>query len=403
MLLLSCLDTKRLFFHGGVVVIARQGIKHRQIWKFLIYPVLLLLSGLFIYASVADLMVQPDGAPVALFGVRIAPVRTDDLAPQVSAGDAVIVSSTAPEQIQAGDLVVYRPVGAQVGVGRAVSSSTILDVLYVTVQSGSQAVSVPADHIYGTASRFIPYAGYVLDFLDTPAGTVICIGGPLLILILIEIISVVRRAKKGILQDQAAPQEETFPPEEADALDPLAPFRIGARDPGEPVYQAGSFSPQYAYRPPQPPQEDLFSGVGEEPPQEQGNWIPRHFPEPEQEILPPGEEELPPLPEGAGAEEGARIAAAAPDQKLSLTLSGDESSEFTVNGINIRYEDDTLDLSLDPNDASMHIRVRMRDDEAQLLFRTPEKTTRFSIVNQEGKPRRISISGKEDPADSPNP
>lgn len=86
----------------------------------------------------------------------------------------------------------------------------------------------------------------------------------------------------------------------------------------------------------------------------------------------------------------------AEDKRLSLKLSGDESSEFTVNGINIVYEDDTLNLDVDPAGAPMRIKVRMRDDEAQLLFKTDEKITRFAILNQEGKPRRISISGKEE-------
>lgn len=382
-----------------MIIISAQVESRRRIWKFIVYPLLLLTAALFIYLSVSDSMMETDGSPVRVFGTLIAPVHTSGMEPALSQGDAVIIDATPADQIEPGDIIVYRGMDAYPDIARVSSSRELLGVPHFTVQgqtADGETESVPAGYIYGTVSRYIPYAGSLLDFLDTTAGTICCIGLPLLLLILLEIISSIRNAKRQIREKaRSEPELPLFPEQEYEAA------FSGTPDGAEPVYQGGSFSPQYAYHPQRVQEAEPFPLPPESFEQEEVQ-------EPNVPPQPVDPEPAAPVPDVAAAPEPAQQPPAEPvaeeeasqpqpaDKKLSLTLSGDETSEFTVNGINIVYEDDTLNLDVDPMGGPMRIRVRMRDDEAQLLFKAEDKTTRFAILNQEGKPRRISISGKDE-------
>lgn len=383
----------------GGIPISAQVESRRRIWKFIVYPLLLLIAALFLYLSISGQAMDTGGSPIRVFGYLIAPVHTSSLEPALSEGDAVLIDGTPVDQIQAGDIIVYHGSNAFPQIARVSSSREVLGVPYYTVQGGSEDEAVAAGYIYGTVHRYLPYAGSLLDFLDTTVGTFCCIGAPLLLLILLEIISSIRRAKRQIrAKVQDGDDAEVSPLREEEALSSIRDSSEGEQT----TYQGGSFSPQYAYRPQQAAAGTFtFTPVISDPdpsPEQEVQEQPLSNPESDttemaaedrtesdthsdvvQETL-PQQESVPPDPM---------------DKKLSLTLGVDETSEFTVNGINIVYEDDTLNLDVDPKGAPMRIRVRMRDDEAQLLLKTEEKTTRFDILNREGKPRRISISGKD--------
>lgn len=337
------------------------------------------------------------GSPIRVFGYLIAPVHTSSLEPALSEGDAVLIDGTPADQIQAGDIIVYHGSDTFPEIARVSSSREVLGVPYYTVQGGSEDEAVAAGYIYGTVSRYLPYVGSLLDFLDTTGGTFCCIGLPLLLLIILEIVSSIRRAKRQI---RAKVQEENDVEAHPLCEEEELPSILDSSEGEQTIYREGSFSPQYAYRPQQAAGTFTFTPVISDP-----------DPSPEQDVR----EQPLSNPESDAAEKVAEGHAesdthsdmvqetlpqqAGPDptdKKLSLTLGVDETSEFTVNGINIVYEDDTLNLDVDPKGAPMRIRVRMRDDEAQLLLKTEEKTTRFDILNREGKPRRISISGKDE-------
>lgn len=398
-----------------MITISTQSKSKRQIWKWIVYPILLLIAALFAYYSVSDLT-GAAGAPVSVFGYQITSVHTADLEPSLAQGDAAIVDETPAKSIAVGDIVVYQS-GTQTAVGQVVSTRFISGEPLFSVQPGANAAEdfVTEDQLYGTASRYIPYIGYVMDFMDTPVGLVCCIGIPVLLVILIEIFSTIAQAKRHLRNEEETENSAlrdwvfgTTPQEEPPAPEPER----------EQSYTAGSFSPQYAYHPQNgnsgsfrftPEQEDIASVTQPTPERPETPADPKPEPqEPVQPIIAPEPQEpVQPVAQMPVAQtQSAQEPEAAPtvqqenppaeDKRLSLKLSGDESSEFTVNGINIVYEDDTLNLDVDPAGAPMRIKVRMRDDEAQLLFKTDEKITRFAILNQEGKPRRISISGKEE-------
>lgn len=411
-----------------MITISTQSKSKRQIWKWIVYPILLLIAALFAYYSVSDLT-GAAGAPVSVFGYQITSVHTADLEPSLAQGDAVIVDETPAKSIAVGEIVVYQS-GTLTAVGQVVSTRSISGEPLFLVQPGANAAEdfVTEDQLYGTASRYIPYIGYVMDFMDTPVGLVCCIGIPVLLVILIEIFSTIAQAKRHLRNEE----EET----ENSALRDWVLGPTPQEEPPAPElereqpYTAGGFSPQYAYHPQNgnsgsfrftPEQEDTVSVAQPTPertetpadpePEPQEPVQPNPATEPQEPVQPvpapePQESIQPvaqmPVAQTQNAQEPETVPAAqqenppAEDKRLSLKLSGDESSEFTVNGINIVYEDDTLNLDVDPAGAPMRIKVRMRDDEAQLLFKTDEKITRFAILNQEGKPRRISISGKEE-------
>lgn len=382
-----------------MIPISAQSESKRKIWKFTIYPLLILIAALFLYLSVCGRAMDTEGSPVRVFGYLIAPVHTSGLEPAISEGDAVLIDATPADQIEAGDIIVYHGLNASPDVARVISSREVLDVPYYTVQGSGGEEAVAAGYIYGTVSRYLPYAGSLFGFLDTTAGTFCCIGLPLLLLILLEIISSIRHAKRQIRENRNG-REKTRgePPREEEFLSSIPDSR-GAE---QTAYQGGSFSPQYAYRPQQTAGTFTFPSMisDQEPLAEQ---------EIQEQTLSNPELDVP--EESCAASEthtdmvqevplGQEAAQPSPvDKKLSLTLGVDETSEFTVNGINIVYEDATLNLDVDPKGAPMRIQVRMRDDEAQLLLKMEEKTTRFDILNREGKPRRISISGKDEGGD----
>lgn len=384
----------------GGIPISSQVESKRRIWKFIVYPLLLLTAALFLYVSISGQAMGTGGSPIRVFGYLIAPVHTSSLEPSLSEGDAVLIDTTPVEQIQDGDIIVYHGSNSSPDIARVSSIREVLGVPYYTFQGGSEEEAVAAGYIYGTVSRYLPYAGSLLDFLNTTVGTFCCIGLPLLLLILLEIISSISRAKRQI-------REKRYDEDDVGAL-PLREEGFLSSIPDLPeeeptTYQRGSFSPQYAYRPDQAMAGAFtFTPVSSEsdPPAEQGV---REQPSPDPVPDPPemaaenhieSEAYLNVAEQGPADKEDVQQDPA--DKKLSLTLGVDETSEFTVNGINIVYEDDTLNLDVDPKGAPLRIRVRMRDDEAQLLLKMEEKTTRFDILNREGKPRRISISGKDE-------
>lgn len=384
---------------GGIPISAQVESK-RRIWKFIVYPLLLLTAALFLYLSISGQAMGTGGSPIRVFGNLIAPVHTSSLEPSLSEGDAVLIDTTPVEQIQAGDIIVYHGSNSSPDIARVSSSREILGVPYYTVQGGSEEEAVAAGYIYGTVSRYLPYAGSLLDFLNTTVGTFCCIGLPLLLLILLEIISSISRAKRQIREKRSDEEDVGAPPLREEGFQSSIP---DSPEEEPTTYQRGSFSPQYAYRPDQAMTGTFtFTPVSfeSEPQAEQGV---QDQPSPDPVADPPemaAENHIEPetylnVVEQEPTEKEA-VQPEPVDKKLSLTLGVDETSEFTVNGINIVYEDDTLNLDVDPKGAPMRIRVRMRDDEAQLLLKMEEKTTRFDILNREGKPRRISISGKDE-------
>ena len=382
-----------------MIPISAQVESKRRIWKFIVYPLLFLIAALFLYLSISDQAMDTGGSPIRVFGYLMAPVHTSSLEPALSEGDAVLIDATPADQIEPGDIIVYHGPNASPDIDRVSSSREVLGVPYYTVEGGDEEEAVAAGYIYGTVSRYLPYVGGLLDFLDSTAGTFCCIGLPLLLLILLEIISSIRRAKRQI-REKGNDGDDT-------GVLPLREERRASSIPDlqreeQAAYQGGSFSPQYAYHPQQAAAGTFtFAPVISDPePSSEQEMQEQSLSDPALE--PP---ELPAEshadPENASdmAQELPEQGAVQPDpmgQKLSLTLGVDETSEFTVNGINIVYEDDTLNLDVDPKGVPMRIRVRMRDDEAQLLLKMEEKTTRFDILNREGKPRRISISGKDE-------
>lgn len=392
-----------------MITISTQQKSKKRIWKWIVYPLLLLIAAFFIYYLIADSAEGDTDTPTVIFGQRIAPVHTAILEPALSEGDAVMIDEVLADEVVEGDIIAYHSIEKTAGISRVTSIREILGVPYYTVRSATtgESESVPANYLYGTVNRYIPYAGYVMDFMETPWGIVCCIGVPILLAIVLEIISSVRQTKQHLRkkeEDFSEPSLQDWGFEPASIAPPEENSRPSS-------YSSGSFSPQYAYY----PQQNLTGGsfyldpsALDEGDDAEKSAVPEQRVEEKQpeaqsvDVIPPAPEPETPAPqlnEPAVTPEQPQSAAAPQaqeDKKLSLTLSGDESSEFTVNGINIVYEDDTLNLDVDPSGTPMRIKVRMRDDEAQLLFKTDEKVTRFAILNQEGKPRKISISGKED-------
>lgn len=426
--------------------------KKLHIGKYFFYGFLVLLLSCFIFIFISYGQSKKTGNPPNLFGFNVLVVQSASMEPTIEPGDVVIVKSkkkdTSPA-LQVQDVITFKQIMSS-GEKPTWITHRVVDVttaggntMYITKGDANDTQDkdpVTENNLLGKVVATVPKMGFFFDFIKQPLGMFVCIGLPILILILFEAINLIRtvRTPEEKLVEEAEEREN-------DDLDNLP--RVGVRsrrrlDEDIDLSQAG-MSPEYAYRPKQsyqPPQEEdtyastesrriddetLYYHQNDEAGapashdyaddfgagfvggysqvhggQEHGFHAQdavsqresvRNDAYTQSAVLADSGDGMAAVPNhiNAGRQPG-------DDKKLSLTLSGDESSEFTVNDINICYEDETLNLQMEPCDEPCQIRVKMKNDQAVLSVETPSKQTRFTVLNKDGRPRKISISSEND-------
>lgn len=150
----------------------------------LLLPVLIINITLIIHS-----FTNPDEVP-NVGGVFPLIVLTDSMYPEIQGGDLIICHTVAPEEVQVGDTIAFFD---PVGNGTSVVSHSVVKVVegkdgisWVTrgiANNANDAMPVPADKLVGMYQTRLPGLGNVVMFMQTPAGLVLCVVCPILLLV----------------------------------------------------------------------------------------------------------------------------------------------------------------------------------------------------------------------------
>lgn len=124
-------------------------------------------------------------------------VVTDSMAPSLRAGDLVLLRPTG-KKIKPGTVITYDFQGEQF-THRVVE---VVGEMLVTKGDNNQEVDpwqVPFSDVVGVPNVRIPYGGYLLEFVKSPAGVLLLVILPACWIIVIE-----ARKKAAILRDSRA-------------------------------------------------------------------------------------------------------------------------------------------------------------------------------------------------------
>lgn len=167
-------------------------------WGFLVntlFAVLLLTIALLVFAMVQS---RISGAPPQIAGYQMYIVVGASMSPTFEAGSLAFLQPVDPEGIQAGDVITYRGRGGD-------SSLTTHRVMAVHHEEGAltfttrgdanqvnDAAPVGAGAVVGKVKFTVPYAGFLMDFAQTPKGLLALVIVPGVLVIIFELRNIVR-------------------------------------------------------------------------------------------------------------------------------------------------------------------------------------------------------------------
>lgn len=151
--------------------------------------------------------VSPEKYPTFL-GYAPMIVLTDSMYPEIQKGDLIIVKETDAERLQEGDVISFfdpDSTNNSVVTHRIVRVDYANGLSFVTKGDANNAedTPVPAGNVVGLYQTKIKGAGNVAMFLQTPAGLVVCVGVPLILLVVYELLRG-RKSRKARDQDTQA-------------------------------------------------------------------------------------------------------------------------------------------------------------------------------------------------------
>lgn len=164
----------------------------RRVASVLLTVAAVVLVGAFVVQAVPGL-VGADASYVVLSG---------SMEPTISPGDAVIVQSVAPADIESGDVITYERSGESTPV-----THRVVEVLeredglaFRTAGDANDAPDpqpVPAESVTGEVWFAIPYIGHVVLFANTPTGLATLVGLPIVAFVVSELYELARDDASG--------------------------------------------------------------------------------------------------------------------------------------------------------------------------------------------------------------
>jgi signal peptidase len=134
--------------------------------------------------------VNPDKVP-SFMGYKPFIVLSDSMNPGISAGDLVLTKEADTDTLKVGDIISYR-VGDSVITHRITGITERDGALSFNTKgdanTSDDAKPIDETMIEGTMLLNIPKFGNVALFMQTPAGMLICIGVPVLLLVAYDIL-----------------------------------------------------------------------------------------------------------------------------------------------------------------------------------------------------------------------
>jgi signal peptidase len=134
-------------------------------------------------------------------GWRVDCVLTGSMEPGLLTGSLVITRPVGPETIEVGDIITFRDnAGNRNTITHRVIGVWNNSPLYFQTKgdacSGPDPFTVPARNVIGKVCFSLPYAGYVIYFLKTPAGFAVGIIIPTIILLFVYVMNIRKQLKK---------------------------------------------------------------------------------------------------------------------------------------------------------------------------------------------------------------
>ncbi len=117
-------------------------------------------------------------------------VLTDSMYPDIQSGDLIICRAVDPESVQVGDVIAFFD---PAGNGTSIVTHSVADVVqndgglaWITrgvANNADDALPVPADKLVGAYQMRLPGVGDAVMFMQTPAGLIVCVACPILLLV----------------------------------------------------------------------------------------------------------------------------------------------------------------------------------------------------------------------------
>jgi len=141
-------------------------------------------------------------------------VLTDSMYPEIQSGDLILCRTEEPENIRVGDVIAfYDPAGN----GTSIVTHSVAEITetggqraWITrgiANNTNDAVPVPADKLVGVYRLRVPGLGNAVLFMQTVPGLILCVGCPVLLLTVWDLLRR-RRYEKSRQADAAALMRE---------------------------------------------------------------------------------------------------------------------------------------------------------------------------------------------------
>lgn len=147
---------------------------------------LLLIASVFVYALIES---KITGDSPQLAGRQFYIVVSGSMEPVIARGSLLVVKPVDPSELKREDVITFIDPADPV----RVVSHRIMDVVaggsFITrgdANNTDDPKPVPAENILGKAEYAIPYAGYVLDFVQSTEGLIIAVLIPSLLIVVFE-------------------------------------------------------------------------------------------------------------------------------------------------------------------------------------------------------------------------
>ncbi len=189
-------------------------VKKILVWAIILFAIFMVI---FTIVSVTTF----DRVNRSLFGYRAFIVSSDSMsATDFKAGDLILVKEVDPATLQAGDIITFQSTNPE-SYGEIIthkireittdSSGNPGFITYGTTTGVNDEGIVSYSFVLGKYQAKIPGVGNFFYFLKTPAGYILCIFFPLLVLILIQVFNSVklfRRYKREQLAELEAERQK---------------------------------------------------------------------------------------------------------------------------------------------------------------------------------------------------
>ena len=146
-----------------------------------------LVTGLLISTLIAAGLVFGGSTVPFLFGKKTMVVTSGSMEPAIGVGDAAIISPTAAEAPEVGDVITYNSVDGQgMTTHRVMAVSEIDGTTYFQTKGDFNRTPdpnlTPSEAVHGKVVLVVPKFGLLLSFSATPLGKLLLIGVPLTLL-----------------------------------------------------------------------------------------------------------------------------------------------------------------------------------------------------------------------------